>query len=78
MLHPEIIKYLYTFATFFEKAKSAKIKIQGCRVILHVLSFCLDIYGSLLELLVYEMQELFFGLNFVDECKCYIFYFFCF
>lgn len=34
MLHPEIIKYLYTFAAFFEKAKSAKIKIQGCRVIL--------------------------------------------
>lgn len=52
MLHPEIIEYLYTFATFFEKAKSAKIKIQGCRVILHVLSFCLDLYGSLLKLLV--------------------------
>lgn len=37
MLHPEITKYLYTFATFFEKAKSAKIKIQERCVILHVL-----------------------------------------
>lgn len=36
MLHPEI-KYLYTFAMFFEKAKSAKIRIQERCVILHVL-----------------------------------------
>lgn len=59
MLHPEITKYLlYSFAMFFEKAKSAKIKIRENVVSNYMYFKCLD-YGSLLELLGQVMQELF-------------------
>lgn len=57
MLHPEITKYLYTFAMFFEKANPPKLKYEN--VVSNYMYFkCLD-YGSLLELLGQVMQELF-------------------